>query len=271
MSRRRVRLRIPVAMMAVYAAIIVAGEFIPIAPFGPGGGYYHMGYTFCILAPFIFGPWLGALTSFIGGLIAWLVVPPSHCFGFPEIFANEVTWPIYIGLAIYAAYKFKYKIIAAALFLFTIFWRTWLDPFIVFPAIWKTPYVTSGHIYMMYNIGYLPRLICNLLWFTPIGWKYAPQFLQSEDAKKRFIGIALFIFMAAYGSAIEAWDHIFYMLYYVPIEWRTFEYFGYLWFTDPAWMIANSAISFTVMEGLLRAGYLIPQGARYGPQTVSES
>ena len=69
------------AMIAVWAALIAVSGLLPTFPMFGTGGTFSIGLALAPLAGIMFGPWTGALTVAIGGIIGSFIAPHTAVFG----------------------------------------------------------------------------------------------------------------------------------------------------------------------------------------------
>ena len=78
-----------IALIAIFAALIVAIDRIPGIPIIGGGGQIKLSVFLYPVIGIILGPWIGLLATFLGNIITW-IIPTSTVFGLLTIPAGAI-------------------------------------------------------------------------------------------------------------------------------------------------------------------------------------
>lgn len=252
---RRVReiFGVPIAWIAVSAAILGATSLIPTFPYPGGGGYEAL--SFAIICPFmgvLLGPWAGSVAGLLGMFIGMLIAPAGFAPGIPEVIHDGLMPPLTLGLA--GSEKKSYRILFVILFVFQIA----LD--FIMPYRWPGP--AGGYAPInepTWTITYLPFLIWLPIYLTPLGWKYTSQWIKSKDYKRMFAGLFL---VNAYSSSswYFTWWWWYNLIYYFPPELNTFANLYHAW-EFPLKYIVSAPLYIAIIVALRRGGFRKVPGA----------
>jgi len=132
MKKNKLTGNIHPALVAVWAAIVAAGHFLPTIPIWGTGGTFSLSSALSPLSGIFFGPVAGALCSAVGGFIGSLIAPHTAWMGLGTFIIGTVT-------------AFTSGCIA---------WGKW------------PPVAISGDGHFIINGGIIVYIVGTILWFT---------------------------------------------------------------------------------------------------------
>jgi len=234
----------PISWVAIWGAICGATSFIPVLFYIGGGGYISLGMVFISLSPLILGLWGGIVAGFIGGLIGMLICPAAFPLGIIDALDIGAYSAFLVGLA---ANKKTYKY-------FVLNYIAQLIILLLVP--YRYPGPAGGYSplpwpnYLISAYGHIALFIVAL---TPLGWKYMPEWLRSEDTKKLYIGLLILLLMAYQGCFYMPFDWTYYLLMKYPVEVAMMINFTWPW-ADTWACLVWAAIGVIIITALRKSG-----------------
>jgi len=149
------------AVIAVWAALLAAMEFVPVTPIiGLKGATFRLSDALYPLTGILFGPWAGAICAAIGSFVGEsLASPPIGPFTFVCVLA-----------ALMAGFAMQ---------------RRWIWPLVTILAL--------GLVWYAFPLGreawFQPFLYLLGIFAAIVGWIWGSDWLRSEDRKKMFAGV----------------------------------------------------------------------------------
>jgi len=194
----------PVSWVALFGAILGATSIIPAIFWFEGGGYIAMNRLLLPLVGLVLGPYAGAVAGLVGGIIGLLIAPASLTGGIPDLIMLYVVPPLAAG------WISKSKTVLPALVL----GATGLVARQIFPYYWPGPsagFQTPTEPYWTYSFWFI--ILAVIVLITPLGWKYIPAWLRSDDIKRRTLGLVFVYWLASIGASYGwsmAWEGYFF-------------------------------------------------------------
>lgn len=252
--------------MAIWAAVIGATNFVPLLPWFGGGGYYALAYLFAGFAGMLFGLRLGVITAFIGGIIGWVIVPPSHPVGIMDVICNEVGAAVAYGLASRGNWKhFLPWVVTVFVIYFVVLPSNIVTQMtqganILDPSL-QTTWLRNG---LWYYVG-------TAIWFILMP-KFGKKWILDPTLRKRYFGTVIGLI----GGVITWylwWDGVWLQFYGAGLGLITLN----MNLTPPVYpaihiifILIGAGIYVALRDGLMRAGLKPPAGAiPYGPAVTT--
>jgi uncharacterized membrane protein len=233
---------IPVAFLAIWAAIYAVASILPAIPL-VGGGTFGGQEFILALAGILFGPWAGAIAAGVGGLIASFVGPATAYFGLLTFYPH-VIGALVAGLLMMNTRNSR----IAVLVLLVVAMLAWpLLP--LFSSI-------GGYVYA--KAAYWPMHLTGFIGLALSPW--AVRQIRTFDPKKVPIGVAIISWTAYMVNHI--WLSLGYSYLYPegPEQWVFAFWSGIV----PAQRILLTVVSIIIgsalVIGLHRAGIRFPAG-----------
>ncbi len=231
---------IPVAYLAIWAAIYAVASILPAIPL-VGGGTFGGQEFILTLAGILFGPIAGAVAATIGGLIASFIGPATAYFGLATFYPHTIG-ALVAGLLMKDTRNSR----IAVLVIFVIALLAW--PFLPwFSAIGSYVYAKAAY-WPMYITGFLG------LWFSP----WAVKQIRKLEPMRTTIGIAIISWTAYMVNHVYlslGWSFLFPE---GPEQWVFAFWSGIV----PAQRILLTVVSMIIgsalVIGLYRAGIRFP-------------
>jgi hypothetical protein len=113
------------------------------------------------------------------------------------------------------------------------------------------------------GIFYIPWLVVAA---TPIGTKYLPSWVRSQERRKRYAGI-LITYLGTLYVYYAMWNPPYAYAYHFPVALAVACLLTYLWYW-PILGLVITAISIPILEMLERSGLPRPSWAVWGEEKV---
>lgn len=233
---------VPVAFLAVWAAIYAVASILPAIPLVGGGTFGGQEFILGI-AGLLFGPVAGAVAATIGALIASFIGPATAYFGLLTFYPHLVG-ALVAGLLMKNARNGR--LIVLILFLAAV--AAW--PLLPWFSVIGAHVYAQGAYWPMYLTGLIT------LWFSP----WAARQIRSLDPKRVPLGVAVIAWTAYMVNHV--YISLGYSLLYPegPEQWVFAFWSGIVPIQRLLLTLVTVAIGSAAIIGLHRAGIRFPAG-----------
>ncbi len=210
------------AMIAVWAALISVSGLLPTFPMFGTGGTFSIGSALAPLAGIMFGPWTGALTVAIGGIIGSFIAPHTAVFGIFTFLSD-------MSLTFAAGYMARKN------------WKVGFIMLVIITAIWFGVF-PQGREAWIFACG----VFGSGLIMAPIGGIVGGK-LFDQGGAKRVLGLALIAF-PCYIVGVAVGDILMLIMMDIPSE---------LLNTMMVWLSPFERVIFSIASAIIGTPLLI--------------